>query len=91
MDITAAMLRAARSAEFVYFQQHRLPGRRFAPLPDGLMRAIVEAAIGAIGEDDVENAPAPTAVPEEEEQVPPAPERPKQPAIVTARKPKPRR
>jgi hypothetical protein len=47
MDITPVMLRAARSAEFAYFQHNCLLGARFVPIPDGQLLAILEAAIGA--------------------------------------------
>ena len=90
MEITPFMLRAARSAEFTYFQQNRLTGARFVPIPDGQMLAILEAAIGAIGEDEhheASDAPAQEVEEASDEEVP----RPKRPMVVRARKPRPRR
>jgi hypothetical protein len=52
MDITATMLRAARAAEFDHHRRNRGPHDRFRPMSDGLMRAIIDAAISAIGEDE---------------------------------------
>jgi hypothetical protein len=84
MDITSAMLRAARAAEFEYYQHNRGRHDRFQPIADGLMRAVINAAISAIGEDD---EPEPQEV-EESEQAPPRPVQPTR--IVKARKPRPR-
>ena len=89
MEITAAMLRAARHAEFDYYSRNRGLGSRFVPIPDGQMREILEAAIAAIGEADAGRQ----EVDEEPEDVPPVPtiERPEKAVIVRARKPRPRR
>jgi hypothetical protein len=87
MEITAAMLRAARLAEFEF---HRIRDRRdwFRPMPDAQLRAVIEAAIGAIGVDD---DPAPEPLPEPDEEFEAPPPRVVKPVIVRARKPKPRR
>lgn len=88
MEITAHMLRAARSAEFQHYQRNRGPHDRFRPMSDGLLRAVIDAAISAIGHED---EPLPEPPPEEPEEEAPPPRPAKTPRIVTARKPKPRR
>ena len=91
MDITPAMLRAARSAEFTYFQQNRLLGARFLPIPDGQLLAILEAAIGAIGEDDPDEATEASAQEAEQDAGDVEIPREKRPIVVRARKPRVRR
>lgn len=60
MKITKQMIEAARRAEFDFYRRHRILGQRFRPIPDAQLHAVLEAAIGAIGEeDDVDPAPAP--------------------------------
>jgi hypothetical protein len=83
--ITAAMLRAARRAEFDYYHRNRELGSRFVPIPDGQMQEILEAAIASIGEEDAGRH----AMDEEPEEKAPAPtiEPPKKAVIVRARKP----
>jgi hypothetical protein len=88
MEITQAMMRAAQQAEFAYYQRNRGPHDRFRPMADGLLRAVIETAISAIGHDD-EPEPEPPAFEPEEEAVPEPP--PQTVRIVRARKPKPRR
>jgi hypothetical protein len=88
MDITAAMLRAARAAEFDHYGRNRGSHDRFRPMSDGLMRAVIDAAISAIGEDD-EPDPEPPEVEEPEQEAPPRPAQPTR--IVRTRKPTPRR
>jgi hypothetical protein len=66
MEITAAMLRAARQAEFDYYSRNRGLGSRFVPMPDEQMREILEAAIGAIGEADDAGRPEVGEEPEDE-------------------------
>src|ERR1700728_1760554 len=90
MEITAAMLRAARRAEFAYYRQTRLVGSRFVPMSDGMLRAVVEAAIGAIGEpEETEVQEPPVDKPQDE---PEAVEPTKlKTIIVRASKPRPKR
>jgi hypothetical protein len=90
MEITAAMLRAARQAEFDYYSRTRGLGSRFVPIPDAQMREILEAAIAAIGQED--DAGTQEVVEEREDEAPaPIIEPPQKTAIVRARKPRPRR
>ena len=88
--ITAAMLRAARRAEFDYYYRNRELGSRFVPMPDGQMREILEAAIASIGEEDAGRHEV-DEEPEEEEAPAPTIEPPKKAVIVRARKPRPKR
>jgi hypothetical protein len=87
MEITAAMLRAARQAEFDYYSRNRGLGSRFVPIPDAQMREILEAAIAAIGQE--EDAGCQEVVEEPDEAPAPIIEPPT--VIVRARKPRPRR
>jgi hypothetical protein len=91
MDITRHMMLAARRAEFDFYQLHR--GRRgewFRPMPDAQLRAVLEAAIGAIGEDDT-TGPAPEPETEETEAIEAIPARITPARIVRASKPRPKR
>jgi hypothetical protein len=88
MEITAAMLRAARQAEFEFYRRTDRRGEWFRPMPDAQLKAVIEAVIGAIGVED-EPAPEPPPQPEEEFEAPPP--RAIKTVIVRARKPKPRR
>ena len=89
MEVTQAMMRAARDAEFDHHRLNRGKHDRFRPLTDGLIRAIIDAAISAIG---VEDEPEPPSPPEPYPDEEPAPPRPVgRVRIVTARKPKPKR
>jgi hypothetical protein len=92
MDITRAMMRAARQAEFDFYQLHR--GRRgewFRPMPDAQLHVVIDAAIGAIGEED-DTAPAPEPeTPEEPEAIEAIPARSTPARIVRASKPRPKR
>jgi hypothetical protein len=85
------MMLAARRAEFGFYQLHR--GRRgewFRPMPDAQLRAVIEAAIGAIGEeDDTDRAPEPKT--EEPEAIEAIPARIRPASIVRASKPRPKR
>ncbi|WP_428491749.1 hypothetical protein [Rhodopila sp.] len=86
METTKAMLKAARRAEFAYYHQNRFPGSRFVPIPDGMMLAILDAAIDAIGDDDLPDDDGP-ANSHDEAEVP----RATRTTIVRARKPRTRR
>jgi hypothetical protein len=90
MDITPAMMLAARRAEFDFYQRQRALGERFRPMPDAQLRAVLEAAIGAIGEEeDADPVPEPeTEEPAAFEAIPAliTPAR-----IVRALKPRPKR
>jgi hypothetical protein len=88
--ITAAMLRAARQAEFDYYSRNRGLGSRFVPMPDAQMREVLEAAIAAIGEED-DTGRQEVADEPEGDALPPTIELPQKAAIVRARKPRPRR
>jgi hypothetical protein len=88
LAITAAMLRAARRAEFAYYIRNRELGARFVPLPDAQLRAILAAAIAAIGEEEAADSQEVAAEePEEVDVVEP----PEKAVIVRARKPRPKR
>lgn len=90
MEITTAMLRAARRAEFDYYQRNREIGARFVPIPDGQMREILEAAIAAINEDEETGRQDVDEVPDDIELAPPM-EPPTKTVIVRAKKPRPKR
>jgi hypothetical protein len=47
VDITYAMMRAARQAEFDSNQQNRGAGERFRPMPDAQLRGVLEGAPSA--------------------------------------------
>jgi hypothetical protein len=53
------MMLAARRAEFEFQQRHRGLGDWFRPMLDAQLRAVLEAAIGAIDEEDTDPAPEP--------------------------------
>jgi hypothetical protein len=89
MEITAAMLRAARQAEFDYYSRNRGLGSRFVPLPDAQMREILEAVIAAIGQE--KDAGRQEVVEEPDDTPAPIIEPPQKTVIVRARKPRPRR
>jgi hypothetical protein len=70
MEITAAMMRAAREAEFGHYQQ--AVAVMTVPLPDALMKAIIDAAISAIGVED-HPEPEPMTYEQDDEVQPVAP------------------
>jgi hypothetical protein len=84
------MMLAARRAEFAFYQRHRgHRGEWFRPMPDAQLRAVLEAAISAIGEEEDAD---PAFEPETDE--PAAVEVPaliKPARIVLALKPRPKR
>ena len=83
MRITLEMIEAARHAEFDCYQRGRRVGAdRFIPIPDRVIRVILEAALGAVPDEPV--APGPAAA------IPAAVTKPAS-AIVRASKPRPRR
>ena len=84
MEITRVMMQAARQAEFTHRQQSGCDSP--TPLTDALMRAIIDAAISAIGEDDELEAVA-EPVPVEQPSSQPVPTSVR---IVRASKPKPK-
>jgi hypothetical protein len=91
VDITRAMMLAARRAEFDFYQRHR--GRRgewFRPMPDAQLRAVLEAAIGAIGEEE-NTDPAPEPETEEPPAVEAIPARITPARITRALEPWPKR
>jgi hypothetical protein len=82
LRITLDMNEATRRAEFAFYQRGRRPGAdRFIPIPDQIIRVILEAALGAVPDEPV--APSPAAA------IPAAVIKPAS-AIVRASKPGPR-
>jgi hypothetical protein len=70
MDKTDTMMRASRAAEFEFYQRNRRRNDRFQSMSDGLLRAVIDAAISAISVDD---DPEPEPPPVEEPEVEPEP------------------
>jgi hypothetical protein len=91
VDITHAMMLAARRAEFAFYQRHRgHRGEWFRPMPDAQLRAVLEAAISAIGEEE-DADPPPEPETEEPAAVDAIPALIKPTKIVRAVKPRPKR
>ena len=86
MRITRAMIEAAQRAEFDMTQRGRkLGAERFVPTPSEVVRAMLEAALGAVATPGSQMKAAREARPRE-----PLAKR-SQPTIVTAREPRPKR
>jgi hypothetical protein len=72
MRVTPEMIKAARRAEFDYYQRSRaIDPEKFIPTPDAVIKVMLEAALG--GPEPVLNAPKPQS---------------RQPTIVTAKAPR---
>ena len=64
MHITAAMIEAARRAEYDYYQKDRQLGAgRFIPTPEPVIRAMLEAGLKLAAGEIAETEPAPQAQP----------------------------
>lgn len=57
MDVTRAMVDAARRAEFDYYQRGGELGSRFIPTPDVVIRKMLEAALNPPGPKPIEGVP----------------------------------